>query len=96
MRDHGRAVLAANVEHQPAAGDADMQRERPLSIGTVRREQVLFDQIVDRDRALMLDVGPGTADRVLVERDRDDAIGRVVLFGRLGHDRLRRNPIERE
>ena len=39
-----------------------------------RREQVLLDQIVDRDRALMLDVGPGTPDRFLVERHRDDAI----------------------
>jgi hypothetical protein len=34
----------------------------------------LLDQVVDRDRALVLDVGTGPPDRFLVERHRDDAI----------------------
>src|SRR5262249_6384318 len=96
MRDQRAAVVAADVEHQPVAGDPDMQRERPLSVGAFRREQVLLDQVIDRDRALMLDVGPGAADRFLVERHADDAVLRVALYGRLGHDRSRRNPTERE
>src|SRR3954449_989967 len=95
MRHHRRAVLAADVEHQPVAGNPDMQGERPL-LGAFRREQVLFDQIVDRDRALMLDVGAGTPDRFLVERHRDNAILGIFVWWRLGHDRLRRNPTERE
>ena len=73
MRHHGRAVLAADVEHQPVAGDGEVQRERPLRVA-FRREQVLLDQIVDRDRALMLDIGTGTPDRFLIERHRDDAV----------------------
>ena len=62
----------------------------------LRREQVLLDQIVDRDRALMLDIGPGTPDRFLVERHRDDAVVLVLVWWRLVHGRLRRNPTERE
>ena len=73
----------------------EMQRERPVA-RAFRREQVLLDQIVDRDRALMLDIGTGTPDRFLVERHRDDAIVLVLVWRRLGHDRLRRNPTERE
>src|ERR1700756_3594316 len=96
MRDNGRAVLAADIEHQPIAGDAEMQREGTVRLMAVRREQVLLDQIVDRDRALMLDVGPGAADRFLVERYRDDAALGVIMGGRLAHGRLRRNPTERE
>src|SRR6201999_3610671 len=34
---------------------------------------VLFQEIVDRNRALMLDVGPGTADRGFVEGHRNQA-----------------------
>src|SRR6202035_1691748 len=94
MHHHRRAVLAADIEHQPVAGDADVQRERPLA-GTFRREQVLLDQIVDRDRALMLDVGTGTPDRFLIERHRDDAILRILFWRRPGHDGLRRSPTER-
>ena len=51
----------------------EVQRERPAA-RAFRREQILLDQIVDRDRALMLDIGTGTPDRFLVERHRDDAI----------------------
>jgi hypothetical protein len=40
-----------------------------------RRERVFLDQIVDRGGALMLDVGAGAADRILVERHRDEPIG---------------------
>ena len=50
----------------------EMQRERTALVAD-RREGVLLEQIVDRDRALVLDIGPGAADRVLVERHRDEA-----------------------
>ena len=54
-------------------------------VGAFRREQVLLDQVVDRDRALMLDVGAGTPDRFLIERHRDDAVLRILVSWRLGH-----------
>src|SRR3954468_17495356 len=94
MRHHRRAILAADVEHQPAAGDADVQRERALA-RTVRREQVLLDQIIDRYRPLVLDVGPGAPDRFLIERHRHDPVLRVILWWRAGHGRLRRSPPDR-
>src|SRR5665647_829751 len=94
MHHDGRAVLAADIEHQPVAGDADMQGERPLA-RAFRREQVLFDQVIDRDRALVLDVRPGTPDRFLIERHRDDAVLRILVWWRLGHVWFRRSPTER-
>src|SRR5215207_3781520 len=95
MRDHRRAVLAADVEHQPVAGYRQVQRERAVA-RPFGCKQILLDQIVDRDRALMLDVGPGTPDRFLVERHRDDAVVLVIVWWRLVHGKLRRNPTERE
>src|SRR3954453_14514911 len=77
------------------AGDGQMQRERP-GHRPFRREQVLLDQVVDRDRALMLDIGTGTPDRFLIERNRDDPVLLVLVWWRLAHGRLRRNPTERE
>ncbi len=50
-----------DVEHQAIAGDADVQRERAW-LRTFRHEQILLDQIVDRDRALVLDIGPRAPD----------------------------------
>src|SRR3984893_5026701 len=94
VRHHGRAVLAADIESEAIAGDTEMQREG-TPVGALRREQVLLDQVVDRDRALMLDVGTGTADRFLIERDCDDAAFRIVSWRRRGHGRLRRIPTER-
>src|SRR5438874_6087456 len=95
LRHHGRAVLAADVEHQPVACYREVQRERALA-RPFRREQILLDQIVDRNRPLMLDIGPGTPDRFLVERHRDDAVVLVIVWWRLVHGKLRRNPTERE
>ena len=63
MRDHRRAVLQADVEHQPVAVDAQMQRVRSAVVAD-RREDVLLEQIVDRDLALVLDVRIGAADRL--------------------------------
>ena len=39
-----------------------------------RREGIVLEQIVDRDRALMLDVRGGAADRAFVERDLDETL----------------------
>src|SRR5436190_10755277 len=94
MRHHRRSVLAANIEYEPVAGDADVQRERSV-IDTLRREQILLDQVVDGDRAFVLDIGAGTPDRFLIERHRDDAVLRIIPWRRFGHGRLRRSPTER-
>ena len=73
--------------------DAEMQRVGPPVVAD-RRERVLLDQVVDRDRALVLDVRAGAADRGLVERDRDEALpDRLVLVA--AHRRLRRIATER-
>ena len=95
MHHAGRAVLPLDVEHQAIAGDADMQGIRTAEVA-LRHEQVLLDQIVDRDRALMLDVRPRPPDRFLIERHRDHAVVGIVALRGLGHDRLSRNPTERE
>ena len=50
-----------------------MQPVRPAVVAD-RRERVVLEQVVDRDRALVLDVGAGAADRALVERDLDEAL----------------------
>src|ERR1700743_1146198 len=94
MRNHRRAVLTAYVENETIIGDGKMQRKRAAS-SAFRREQVLLDQIVDRNRTLVLDIGTGTADRFLIECDRNDAVLRIVSWRRLGHGRLRRIPTER-
>jgi hypothetical protein len=73
MRDHRRAVGAADVEHEAASGDAQMQRER-AAVVVLGRKGVVLEQVVDRDRTLVLDVGVGAADRILIERDRDETL----------------------
>ena len=57
-----------------------LQRVGPAFVA-FRREAVLFEQVEDRDRALVLDVGVGAADRVFVERDLDQTVRRSPLAG---------------
>src|SRR5215212_4044046 len=71
-----------------------MQREWSLS-RAFRREHVFFDQIVNRDRALVLDVRAGTPNGFLVQHHRNDAVLRVSPWWSSGHHRLRRSPTER-
>ena len=71
MRDHRRAISALNVEHQPIAGNRKAQRVRAVLVAE-RLEGVFLEQIVDRDRAFVLDIGIGAADRVFVERHLDE------------------------
>src|SRR5260370_26191126 len=73
MSDHGCTVRAPDVEHEARSGDAQMQRKRPLVV-VVRGKGIVFEQIVDRDRALVLDVGIGAPNRIFVERHRDEAV----------------------
>src|SRR3979490_1270816 len=94
MCHHGRAVLAADIEHQPVTGDAGVQGKWPR-MGALAREESLLEQVLDRNRALVLDVGAGTPDRFLVQRHRDDAMVRILLWRRFGHVGLRRSPPER-
>src|SRR5215470_6957828 len=74
MRHHRRIVRIANVEHQAVASDAEVELERPARIA-FRRERVLLEKIVDRDRALVLDIGAGAADRALIKRHRHQPVG---------------------
>jgi hypothetical protein len=55
-----RIIGAANVEDEAAVGDADAQMIWPgIAIAhiTQRLEEVVFDQIEDRDAPLLLDIG---------------------------------------
>ena len=76
----GVPSVASDVEHQPVAVDAELQR-----IGTAvmagRPKLVVLNQVVDRDCALVLDFFVGAADRRLVERHRGEAAG--VLLARV-------------
>src|SRR5205085_1326451 len=95
MCHYWRVVGAADVKHQPVAGDAEMQLERPWA-AVDRCERIFLEQIVDGDGALVLDIGAGTADRILIEDDPDQA-GRFSAGGALGagHRGLKRIATER-
>ena len=82
-RTTGAPSPASDVEDQPVLGDRQMQRCKARRRGRPART-VLLDQIVDRDRALVLDVGARAADRILVERHRDEParLRRLRSFGR--------------
>src|SRR6516165_6819022 len=73
MSDHRRAVRAPDVKHEARSADAQMHRKRPLVI-VVRGKGIVFEQIVDRDCTLVLDVGIRPANRIFVERHRDEAV----------------------
>jgi hypothetical protein len=79
MRDDFATVFACDREHQALLGERNVQR-----IGTAvvadRLKIIAFDQIVDRNRALVLDVRIGAADRLLVEFDRDEPPGRIFFL----------------
>ena len=93
MHDDRRVVGEPDVEHQAIVGHAKMQRVRAAVVAD-RREGILLDQVVDRDRALVLDIEARAPDRFLVERHRDDAIG-IGCLARGVIGRLRRIAIER-
>src|SRR5262249_17887220 len=92
MRHDRRAVLATKVEDEPRAVDAQVQRIG-AGVVAVGREAVLLQEVVDRDRTLVLDVRVGAADRILVERDRHEAIG--LWLGRAAHGGCKRMGTER-
>ena len=58
------------VEDQPLLGQRQLQPVGAAAVVIDRREAVLLDQVEDRDRALMLDIGRRAADR-FVELDVD-------------------------
>jgi len=74
MRDHGRSLVAPDIEHQPRACDAEAEREWAGIFVSDRRKQVLFDQVVDRNLPLVFDVRVGAADRFLVESNADEPL----------------------
>src|SRR5262245_43647768 len=60
-------ILAANIKDEATFLDAQMEVIRPV-IGASRCEAVLFDQIEDGDRTLMLDLRSAANDCAFVER----------------------------
>src|SRR4029077_127081 len=74
--------------------DRELQRVR-TTVVIHRRERIVLDQIVDRDRALVLDVGAGAADRTFVQRDLDEALPGTAALCRVRHLRLSRIATER-
>ena len=62
MRHDRRAVRVAGCRARGGCRRCEMQRIGPAVVAD-RREGVLLDQIVDRDRALVLQVGAAAADR---------------------------------
>jgi hypothetical protein len=93
MRHQRRAVLAPDVEHQPVLADRKMQHVGPAVV-IDRRERIVLDQVVDRDRALVLDVRAGAPDGAFVQRDLDEPLRRLV-GGVAAHLRLSRSATER-
>src|ERR1700756_1734301 len=67
-----------------------MQMVRPVAAGN-RREMVLFEEVEDRYRPLVLDVGAAADDRMLVERDAGDSRG-VLLAHSLSSYPARARP----
>ena len=59
------------------SGDAESAARKGRRRGRPARN-VLLEQVVDRDRALVLDVGAGAADRAFVERHRDEPVACLV------------------
>jgi hypothetical protein len=72
VRDDGLAAFSADVEAEPVLDDREMQRIGPALVAR-NREGVGFEDVVDRDRALVLLVRAAAADRGLVEGQRDEA-----------------------
>src|SRR5215203_7459395 len=72
-----------------------MQRE---GAGTAvdRNKSIIFDEVVNRDRTLMLHIGPRAADRILIEQHPDQT-GRFAGVGalRARHFGLKRIATER-
>src|SRR5260370_5729069 len=73
MIERGCTVGAPDVEQEARSGDAQMQRKRPLVV-VVRGNGIVFEQIVDRDCTLVLDVGIGAPNRMFVQSHRDEAV----------------------
>src|SRR5579883_1459508 len=93
VRNYRGAVGLPDIEHETIAADAERQRVRAAVVAR-RPEAVLLKQVVDRDRALVLHIGIGAADRGFVERNRDQSAASLVIPGS-GHQRLRRMATER-
>src|SRR3546814_10249669 len=87
------AILAIDAERE--APLLDRERE-PIGAGIAvvmrppRREMIAFEQIVDRDPALLLDIRAAPQDGTLVELHVDDPrIGHAVAYRRAGEGNQR-------
>src|SRR5690606_14178341 len=70
-----RCLFVADVEDQAVLLDGEHELERPLVVGGAHRgEDVLLDQVEDRDLALMLDIRRPAHHAALVELHVDEAV----------------------
>src|SRR5262245_53498446 len=78
------AVLVADGEHEAVVGERKMQSVGTLFVGLLQGKAIRFEQIEDRNVALVVHVDIVAADRSLVERDADQPLPvwmRVVFLG---------------
>src|SRR4051812_11692395 len=94
MRHHRRAVFVADVEYETVLGNGKMQRVWP-AIVIDRRERIVFQQIVNRDCTLVLDILRRAADRAFVECHLDETLLRLIGLRGLSHLRLSRIATDR-
>ena len=77
MHDDRLARLVENVERQFGIVQADMQLIR-AAVMARQGKAIVLDQVVNGDGALMLLIRIAAADRGVVERDIDQAVGLLI------------------
>jgi hypothetical protein len=77
VRDDGLAFRRADVEAEPLLDEREVEGVRP-AVMIRQAEGVRFQDVVDRDRALVLLVRVAAADGGFVERQRDEAAPLVL------------------
>src|SRR5260370_18298393 len=87
MRDHWRVVGETDIEDEPIAADGKLQGVRSAIVAD-RPELVLFEQVVDRHPALVLDVIVAAAERTFVESHRREPAGIVFAGGSSWHQSM--------
>ena len=68
MGDHCPAGLGADVENQPVTDYLNGEAIGP-TVMAGRAKAIFLDQVIDGDRALVLDIARSRRDRMFVEQD---------------------------
>src|SRR5260370_28911883 len=94
MCNHWLVIGETDIEDEPIAADGKLQRVR-TAVVVDRPELVVFEQVVDRHPALVLDVIAAAAERGFVESHCREPAGIVFARGSPRHHRLSRIVTER-